>query len=159
MNNTDPFLWVSNLCFCWKLDTSKLCYMEIFKCRSISPSVFTGICCSHVFVLFLVLLLLLRLILTIDIRDNLSVHGGGVAHICRCAYLYAHEGYSMTKYFHLWLYTHHFNAGSLNRKLPILVRLPRQWAFRFCLSQSLNAMIMGIYAAMPKLFFLIHAWN
>lgn len=79
--------------------------------------------------------------------------GGWSAHICRYAYLYAHEGYSMTKYFHLWLYTHRLNAGSLNRKLPILVRLARQWAFRFCLSQSLNAMIMGIYAAMPKLFF------
>lgn len=52
MNNTDLFLWVSNLYFYWKLDISKLCYMVIFKCRSISPSVFTRISCSHVFVLF-----------------------------------------------------------------------------------------------------------
>lgn len=158
MNNTDLFLWVSNLYFYWKLDISKLCYMVIFKCRSISPSVFTRISCSHVFVLFYFLFcwcwccycwfwLLISKIICVCM-------GGGVActHMQMCLSVCTWRFIAWSIIFHLWLYTHCLNAGSLNWKLPILVRLVRQWAFRVCLSQSLNAMVMGIYAAMCKHF-------
>lgn len=51
--------------------------------------------CFILFLVFFILLLLLLLILEI-ICVCIEVWP---AHICRCAYLYAHEGYSMINYF------------------------------------------------------------